>query len=301
MASRARLANPRLFVYTQFGPSVSILRNEPMTQIDVGQQLVAPPGARKKPTTAPLSLLRILNMLDCVADSPDGCTLSDLSAATNAPKTSLISLLHGLVEGGYLIRSHRRYLLHDEAFRLAAKINGSRRLPDLNRAVLARLNEQTGEMIGVCVLTTDKQEIVVVESLEGRHTIRVSLPIGTRRPSYSSASGRALLAFLPKEELDDHLRRAKLERKTGATETALQSLPEILAAARETGVVVANEEVDDGMTCIAAPFFDNRGKAIGALTLSGPFSRVLPKVTIWSAMVRDAAKQLSDRRGYCEE
>jgi IclR family acetate operon transcriptional repressor len=267
---------------------------QPTAEAETGRGAAA---ARSKPVESPRAVLRIVNILDRVADNPTGCTLSFLSQATGAPKSSLLNLLRGLVAGGYLDVVGGAYVLGAESYRLAVTIAASSRLPELSRVVVRRLSERTGETALISVLTSDHQ-MTYIDKFESSNTIRAHVSIGERRPAYSSAGGRAVLAFLPPEQIEAFFATVKIERVTPATETRRARLKEMLATVRAQGYAVTVGEAEVGLTGVAAPIFDNLGAPVGSLILSGPSERMDPHLTEWPKLVLDAAADLSHLRGY---
>ena len=246
---------------------------------------------------SPRAVLRIVKILDCVADVPDGCTLAFLTQHTGAPKSSLLNLLRGLVGAGYLALRGGSYVLGPESYALAMKIGGSIRLPELTHATLQRLSDQTHEtaLMGV---PASHDQITYVDKVEPNRTIRAHVSLGERRPLYSSAGGRAILAFLPPEKLDAYLKTVKLEPATPLTETVRSRLRDILTQVRQEGFAVTIGEAELGLGGVAAPIFDNQSQVVGCLILSGPSDRMEPHVANWAALVLAASRDLSRLRGY---
>lgn len=112
---------------------------------------------------------------------------------------------------------------------------------------------------------------VILEKIKSPQTVDMAPPIGSIRPSYCAASGKCLLAFS-----DAYCRRyagCNLKKFTEYTITDWDELLKELEDIRRNGYAVEREEVELGMTCIAAPIFSNQ-KIIAAISVSGPVSRV---------------------------
>jgi IclR family acetate operon transcriptional repressor len=257
----------------------------------------ASPEVNSKAADSPRAVLRIVNILDCVAHNPAGCTLSYLSQETGAPKSSLLNLLRGLVGGGYLNVVGGAYVLGPESYRLGVAITTSSRLPEVNRAALQRLSERTRETVLMGVLTSDNQ-VTYVDKIESSSTIRAHVSIGERRPIYSSAGGRAILAYLPPERIESYFNAVRLEKVTAVTETSRPRLREILAQVRRQGYAVTVGEAETGLTGVAAPIFDHLSGVVGCVILSGPSERMEPHLQEWTQMLLAASAELSRLRGY---
>jgi len=246
---------------------------------------------------APRAVLRIVNILSCIADSPTGATLSLLSREMEAPKSSLSNLLRGLVSAGYLSNYGGVYSLAGESYRLAASITRSSRLPEVSRAVIRGLWERTGETALVGVLTPDDR-VMFVDQVVSSHTIAAQMQIGDARPLYASASGRAMLAMLPPERIKAYLASAKLDKLTKDTEIRRSTLKELLAQIRRQGYAFTDNESDLGLSGIAAPILSSSGLPVGSVVVAGPSERLRPKLQEWSVLVREAGEALSHFRGY---
>src|SRR6185503_4635879 len=110
---------------------------------------------------------------------------------------------------------------------------------DLHEAVLSPMTElrnRTGETVQVAVL--DGREVVYVERLDSPHTLRLFLEVGRRNSAHSTGCGKALLAFMPPDQLDRILRNWKLTPKTEYTITDVSTLRKDLTEARRRGFAV---------------------------------------------------------------
>jgi len=112
-------------------------------------------------------------------------------------------------------------------------------------------------------------------------------------PLHCTALGKALLAFG-----DVEIPRT-LERFTPKTIKSKRALQEHLEKIRQIGYAVDDEEFDPGVRCIAVPVFDFRGKAIGAIGISGPSTRITPnRLPPLAARVVEIGQALSERMTF---
>lgn len=251
--------------------------------------------ASSRGAQSPRAVLRVVKLLECVADHPEGCTLAFLTQQTGAPKSSLLNLLRGLVGGGFLELVNGVYVLGPESYGLAVKIGASLRLPELTHASLQHLSDASNETALLGVPTSDRQ-IAYVDKVEPSRTIRATVVLGERRPLYSSAGGRAILAFLPAEKIDGYLKEVKLQKATSLTETRRSRILQILSEVRRDGFASTVGEAEIGLSGVAAPIFDGQGAVVASLILSGPSERFDPQA--WCEPVRRAAVELSRLRGF---
>lgn len=117
---------------------------------------------------------------------------------------------------------------------------------------------------------------VCVEVVESPEPLRVAPARGQSLPLHTGALAKAILAFLPKAEIDRYLARGPLHHFTPNTITHPRHLRQELARIRKRGYAVSTQEVYLGAAGIAAPVFDSTGMVIASLGISGPLHRLTP-------------------------
>ncbi len=228
---------------------------------------------------SPRSVARVLGLLDAIARSADGLTLSGLSAALDAPKSSLLVLLRPLVAMGYLDHASGRYTLGGAAFRIASDILSARQFPKLVRPLMEDLAARTRESVFLAALDAEARTVTYVECIESPQAVRYVVPVGTTRALYASAAGRVLLAFQDEAWRERYVKSVRLERLTPRTVTDRDSLRRELQAIRESGIAVVIGEAVEGAGGLAAPLAAADGTVRHALLLGAPverFQRELP-------------------------
>ena len=116
--------------------------------------------------------------------------------------------------------------------------------------------------------------MVILEQLLATHPFKYSADLGARCPSYSCAPGKAILAFLPHDELEALLDRIRFKRFTPTTVGSRAAMMREVEQIRDVGYAVDRGEGLVGVHCVAAPILDRHGFPAGAITISGPESRV---------------------------
>lgn len=237
---------------------------------------------------------RVTQILELVARAgAQGMTLTEISKATESPRTSVIGLLDSLVHEDYIIRHEKSYRLGWSAFRLAAAVTSSFQLPALARAELERVSRETGETTLLCIPSNENREIVYVDKCESTEALRFTIEIGTKRPLYSSAGGRAILAFLPEAWQKEYLHSTTLNSLTPKTVTDVRRLREILKEVRELGYSSTIEETAIGVTGAASPILDQFRRPLGALVIAAPLARGAGMAEKYGAIVHQSALQMS--------
>jgi IclR family transcriptional regulator, acetate operon repressor len=216
--------------------------------------------------------------------------MSDLARALNLPVPTVHRILAVLDRMGYVTRDKatKRYRLGGAGFRLGDR---SREMNDLRaNAILAlqQLSRATGETALLTVLSPGRDHSVCAERVETSQVLRLSVEPGRLLPLHSGASQKALLAFMPEEEIKQLLTQ-RLEKICTATITDPDLLERELAAIVERGWALSNEETNVGVWGIAIPVISKDG-VVCALGIAGPNSRLTDKVLRSSVRkVHDAA------------
>lgn len=243
----------------------------------------------------PRAILRVPDVLIALASKRGGSSLAELSSQLEVPKTSLHRLLRTLERGGYLAHASGAYTLGPAAFHLAnlvAKAAPSTAFPACARPVLDWLAHETRETVMLGVLSDSKNEIVYVDVIDSAAAVRFTVPSGDRRPLYSAASGKAVLAFLPPDVQRAYLARAKFARFTPHT-TGKAELPRLLREIQTKVVAFDRGGKVEGASGIASPIFDGDGSVFASVSVAGPADRIEAHRAQIESNVRAAGERIS--------
>ncbi len=142
----------------------------------------------------------------------------------------------------------------------------------VSRPHLEELVKETGQSAHLVI--HDEGEAFYLNKIEStRAFITQPSSIGTRMPMHCTAVGKVLLAYMGKEQAEDILDKKGLIKKTSNTITSKESLFSELENIRRRGYAVDNEEIQEGLRCIAAPLCDHSGQIIAAISVSGLVSQ----------------------------
>ncbi len=219
------------------------------------------------------TLIKALRILDLISESPRGLRLKEVSQHSGFNKSTAYRFLSHLERDGYLVRnSSQCYVLGIKFIEMAARGNWVEGLRSIAWPYLRDLQRSTNESVNVGI--RDADAVLYVEVLESPHAFRLVSSPGTKRPLHSTALGKALLAFLPAEQQERLLAGLRFQKMTPRTITTAARLRKELALTRKRGFAVDDEEAITGARCIAAPVLDSRQRAIAAISLTAPVSRV---------------------------
>jgi IclR family transcriptional regulator, KDG regulon repressor len=218
---------------------------------------------------------------------------ADLARALPFARTTVHRILYSLEKLGYVEKDElsSRYHLAAKFFELTGPATNFRRLQSISRGAMQQLLLRFGETINLGIL--EDHQVTHIDVLQSPSALRIAATPGERNPVHSTALGKAMLAFLPETEVEAILEQAPLIRRTPKTITQKKHLLEHLASIRELAVALDMEENLIGVVCVAAPIFDQSGRVIAGLSVSGPATRMMPKLAQVQEEIRGAASAVS--------
>ncbi len=248
--------------------------------------------ATKTPSTPAAE--RALSVMEVLANSRSGLSLADLARQLRLPKSSVHCLLVTLERRGYLQRNERtnRYLFGLKLFSLANMALNGLELREQAAPVLQKLAEQTRLTVHLAIL--EQNEAVLIDKVEPLGTFKLATWLGKRMDVHCTAVGKALIAYLPEEELDRLIRERGLPRHNDNSIVSGKKLREELERVRKMGCSTDDEEDEIGRRCIGAPVFDGAGNVLAAISISGTSSQVTHEnFSVLADQVRGSAATLS--------
>jgi IclR family acetate operon transcriptional repressor len=218
------------------------------------------------------SVDRALFLLETIAEAGGEATLTDLSVRTGLNISTCHHLLATLIQRGFAAKvpGRRLYALGARILYLGhACLQVD--LPRRAQPFLEAINAATGETVHLAALQGD--QVVTVARREARHAVRVdSGPIGKVGAPHATSLGKAILAWLPEDEMKRMVAHG-MKRFTENTITEFPALIEDLRHVRRNGYSMDREEILPGVICIGAAIRDQAGTVIGAISASTPTMR----------------------------
>jgi DNA-binding IclR family transcriptional regulator len=239
---------------------------------------------------------RVVHVVDALAQrGPIG--LRPLAQVLGIPLGSLHRQLHDLMAEGVVDRTPDG--LWELSFRLL-QISGRQleriALPKLARPYCERIAEATRETVNLTLL--NGLAAVCLDKVRGNEAMQLDIPVGGRGKLHCGGAGKAILAYLRKDELDTIL-GDEIEAFTPFTLTRPADLRREIGAIRLRGYAIDNQEVVLGVYCVGVPIFDRNLRPVGAISITGPKpKRVGSDILPYVAMLADACMQVSRRLGY---
>ncbi len=240
-----------------------------------------------------------LTILEALASSPDGHTAQELAEIVGVHKTNVYHYLRVLQDTQYVRRDERgRFRIGHKILELGGRLLQRMPLREAAHEHLLKLSRETAKTIHLSVL--EGSELLYIDKVEGPNTLPMRSRIGTRAPVHSTASGKILLAHLPSAERERVLAECSMERRTPATVVDRDQLKGELRESSERGYAVDHGENEEHICCFAAPIFDQSGRAIAAISLTGLSSELIDpeEHRRIRQLVLSTAGRISEERGY---
>lgn len=256
-----------------------------------------------KPINLVQTIERASSILDILGQSPQGISVRELSAKIKLPKGTTHRLLSSLSYFGYVRQDSktRNYFLGLKLVELGNLLLSQLDLRKEAEPFLRDLAERTKETVHLVFL--DRSEIVYIDKVETDQNpggLRMASRVGLRNPAHSCAVGKVLLASLPEGELDNLIKEKGLPKRTENTITDSTRLKEHLNLARTQGYAIDDEENEKGIRCVAAPIYNEVGKVVAAISISGPAFRMTKKLIqeTMKKQVMETASKISKKLGF---
>jgi IclR family pca regulon transcriptional regulator len=218
------------------------------------------------------SLARGLAVIRAFSDQRRSLTIAQISHKTGIPRAAVRRCLLTLRQLGYAEADANNYSLKPKVLTLGYSYLSSTPLTVSTLPYLNQVSRSLNESCSLAVL--DENEILYVARSATSRIMSVALNTGSRLPAYCTSLGRAILAFLPPEELDDYLAKVELKAFTERTVVSAKGLAEILAGVRENGYALIDEELEVGLRSIAVPVRGASGAVVAALNVGAQTTRV---------------------------
>jgi DNA-binding IclR family transcriptional regulator len=250
---------------------------------------------KKRNAGEPGVLPKVFKILDAIRENPGGLSLKAISESTRLNKATALRLLVELEESGYLFRDgDRRYAAGLKLTQFSRLDNFHSRLRDAARPELEGLCKETHETVNLAIL--HEGSVSYIDVIQSPHVFRLASRVAMRRPVYCTALGKALVAFTPQERREELLGSLTFTPHTAHTITDLVSFRRELELVVRRGYAVDQQESVAGARCVAAPILHPEGRAVAAVSVSGPMTRMSSdKVKLFAAAAIEAARAISAR------
>jgi IclR family transcriptional regulator, pca regulon regulatory protein len=218
------------------------------------------------------SLARGLAVIRAFSDQRRSLTIAQISHKTGIPRAAVRRCLHTLRQLGYADAEANNFSLKPKVLTLGYSYLSSTPLTVSALPFLNQISRTLNESCSLAVL--DENEVLYVARSATSRIMSVALNTGSRLPAYCTSLGRAILAHLPPDDLDDYFSKVELKAFTDRTIVSARRIREILAEVREKGYALVEEELEIGLRSIAVPVRGASGEVVAALNVGAQATRV---------------------------
>lgn len=222
----------------------------------------------EKKTTSVQSVQRSFMLLELLHSYSSGASIKQLCEGMGLPKSTVHRLLANLVQLGYAVQNKEsgRYAASYKMFEIGSGRVGQIDIVQAARPHLDRLAPKVRETVHLVV--RDRWEVVYIYKSEAG-AMQLSSRLGMRMPLYCSGVGKAILASLSYQEVEDVWHHSTIEPLTPTTVTTFEQLEKQLKEVRRLGYAVDDEENEVGIRCVAVALPRSQGEAAAAMSISG--------------------------------
>lgn len=236
---------------------------------------------------------KMVMILQCFTPSDSSWSLAEMTERLGMPKSSLHRHLSGLEHHGILRRdAENRWRLGYRLFIWGTLVPELTTLRQISKPFLRELVVATNES---AILTIYYDfEVICIDKLEGSHSVRMTLDVGTHRMPHAGASSKILMAYLHENEIQAIIENTGLPKLSGNTITDPEILKQELTRIRSEGQAFSYEETDNGAWGVATPIFFGNGDLAAGIGIAGPTSRFSEDLQLeYSVLCQSASEEIS--------
>lgn len=238
------------------------------------------------------TLGKLVSLLDLVAAADGPMRFTDILSRSDQPRGTLHRQLSHLVEEELLeVDRDGRYLIGLRLLTLASRSWARNEFRAIAEPHLHRVQELTGETVHLGVLRG--AEVIYLDKVEGRQSVRMYSQIGNASPAYCTGVGKAALSVLDDTELAARIAGLEFHPFTSRTLRDVSALLADLSEIRTRGYAFDLEEHESGICCVAAPIHSDDGHMLAGISVTGPAYRVTTQsLQAWAPLVVAAADSI---------
>lgn len=248
------------------------------------------------------SLLKVIDIIDAVAEA-ENTGIRKLSSLTGFPPSTIHRIVTTLVERNYFQQDPvtKRYSLSFRFLELGTKVQQQFHLTSIARPHLEQLMAETKESINLAV--RDRDSVVYLDHVQSNYSmLQLFTRPGARVPLYATGVGKMFLSLMNASDLDEYLERIHPTPYTPYTLIERDKIMEELIRIQAQGFSVDNEEMEEGVRCVAAIVFDHNGQPAAAVSISGAAMRIKPdRIASFGRSVKRCTEAISRELGFNPE
>lgn len=252
----------------------------------------------RKPVHFIQALAKGMAVLGCFTADRQYLTLQNIADLTGFNKVGTQRITDTLTTLGYLGRNrHKEFFLEPKILTLGFSYLNASKLYRIGRTHIKKFGERIGRTTNLGLL--DDLDVVFLYRYEAAKVFKYDIREGSRMPSYCSALGKILMAFLDPAEFEKRLNRLVLEPVTSFTITDRQTFKDEIELTRKRGFAIGNRELNAALYTVAVPLFDIDNETAAAVAISFSIDEVGSKLVLKAVKeLFQEGQRLSGLLGY---
>lgn len=202
----------------------------------------------------------------------EGAGVSELANELDKPTSTIHDHLRTLESEEYLVKSDGEYYVGTRFLEIGEQARERQKVYKIARQEVNNLADETGEHTNLMI--EEHGHGIFLHKSRGHDAVQLDTHAGMRVPLQTTAMGKTILAFRPREEVESIVDRHGLPQITEKTITDRGELFTEIDEIADRGYAYDDEERVKGMRCVAAPITNEEGRAIAAVSVSAPKSRL---------------------------
>ncbi len=240
------------------------------------------------------SITRIFTLIEKVAESQSGLSISELSRAAGLPKTTVFRQVKALLDSNYLVKDeNERYNIGYKFIAIAKRYTSKLDLREIAGPYIRQLSISLNVTGHIAVRQGDYA--VYIEKVQPHSYVCMYSEIGKTIELYCSALGKNLMLDFSEKELNAYLERTSFEKFTKNT-LSKKGLAEELKKIKASGIAYDNSEHEEGVYCMSVPIYDYTDKIIGAISITSSDKSILNDA-LAAAELKRCGTEISRRFG----
>lgn len=216
---------------------------------------------------------RALDILLCFTREEPTRSLTQIAESIHMSKTTVHRLLATLESKRFITRDKVTglYRLGFRFIEMASLVLRDVGLERWALPYLQRLSAEYGETVDLSIL--DGSHVIYLEVIESPQRVKLAAAVGQRLPAFFTASGKALLAYLPEEQVTKIIRDNFAEASRELPAPISEMIAELRVTA-ERGYAISEQEYEEDINAVAAPIFGEDRQPVASIAIVGPSFRL---------------------------
>lgn len=245
-------------------------------------------------------LARGLRVLEVIAEADEPLTIAQIGKKLGISRSSAFRITYTLNHLGFLStdKSDKLYDLGPRVLGLGFSYLNRQDIIKIAKPYLEKLRDQTE--ISSHLAIREGKEVLYLDNIISKSSFVSNISTGERRPVYASPLGWLLMVDLTEKEIRNLFKEVEFKSLSEHTPSDVNALLQRVQKAAVDGFVISRGFVSRGGSTITAPIFDEEGKVVAVIDISGPDSGFdFEKMeSFYAPAVVDTANEISKNLGY---